>query len=72
MGDINAGLKQLAVRVDENTLKAIDKKRIEMSESLGKIPTRSEVVRMALEHFWLFITTCGNWGTSSPVLTGSK
>lgn len=46
-----AGQKQLAVRVEDDLLIAIDKKRMEMAESSGTIPTRSDVVRIALEHY---------------------
>jgi len=46
-----AGQKQLAVRVEDDLLIAIDKKRMEMAESSGTIPTRSDVVRIALEDY---------------------
>lgn len=46
-----AGQKQLAVRVDDETLQAIDKKRMELAESQGTIPSRSDIVRIALEQF---------------------
>ena len=43
--------KQLAVRVDESFLAAIDQKRIELSKGMGSIPSRSDIVRIALEQF---------------------
>jgi hypothetical protein len=43
--------KQLAVRVDESFLLAIDQKRIELSKGAGSIPSRSDIVRIALEQF---------------------
>jgi hypothetical protein len=42
---------QLNVRVSDVLERAIDKKRIELSKKLGSIPTRSEVVRFALEDY---------------------
>ncbi len=46
------GQKQLAVRVDDETLKAIDRKRMELAEQGGGgIPSRSDVVRMALDQY---------------------
>jgi hypothetical protein len=42
---------QLNVRVSDLLEQAIDKKRIELSRTLGTIPTRSDVVRFALEHY---------------------
>ncbi|MFZ4538787.1 hypothetical protein [Propionivibrio sp.] len=47
----NAGSKQLAVRVEDELLVAIDKKRLEMAHAQGTIPTRSDVVRAAIERF---------------------
>lgn len=45
------GQRQLAVRVDDETLVSIDKKRMELAEQTGEIPTRSEVVRIALDAY---------------------
>jgi hypothetical protein len=45
------GQRQLAVRVDDETLVAVDKKRMEIAAQMGKIPTRSDVVRIALETY---------------------
>lgn len=42
---------QLNVRVSDRLEQAIDKKRIELSQALGSIPSRSDVVRLALEAY---------------------
>ncbi len=42
---------QLNVRVSDVLERAIDEKRIELRESLGTIPTRSDVLRLALEAY---------------------
>jgi Arc/MetJ-type ribon-helix-helix transcriptional regulator len=42
---------QLNVRVSEELERAIDEKRIELRGSLGTIPSRSEVLRLALETY---------------------
>ena len=42
---------QLNVRVSDLLEQAIDKKRIELSRTLGTIPSRSDVVRLALESY---------------------
>lgn len=42
---------QLNVRVSDLLEQAIDKKRIELSTKLGSIPSRSDVVRFALETY---------------------
>lgn len=42
---------QLNVRVSDLLEQAIDKKRIELSRKLGTIPSRSDVVRFALESY---------------------
>lgn len=42
---------QLNVRVTPALESAIDSKRIELSRSMGTIPTRSDVVRFALESY---------------------
>ncbi len=46
-----SGNPQLNVRVEAETLEKIDRKRIELQRILGRIPSRSEVVRMALLQF---------------------
>lgn len=42
---------QLNVRVSDQLGKLIDKKRIDLSKKLGVIPSRSDVVRLALEAY---------------------
>ena len=42
---------QLNVRVSESLEKAIDEKRIELRATLGSIPSRSDVLRLALEAY---------------------
>jgi Arc/MetJ-type ribon-helix-helix transcriptional regulator len=42
---------QLNVRVSDQLGKLIDKKRIELNNKLGTIPSRSDVVRYALESY---------------------
>jgi Arc/MetJ-type ribon-helix-helix transcriptional regulator len=39
---------QLNLRVSEQLERAIDEKRVELRASLGTIPSRSEVLRLAL------------------------
>ena len=42
---------QLNVRVSEVLERAIDEKRIELRSKLGTIPSRSDVLRLALEAY---------------------
>lgn len=42
---------QLNVRVSEGLEKAIDEKRIELRATMGTIPSRSDVLRLALEAY---------------------
>jgi len=42
---------QVNVRLDDEMIRLVDAKRIELQPELGKIPTRSEVVRIALERY---------------------
>ena len=42
---------QLNLRVSESLEKAIDEKRIELRAKLGTIPSRSDVLRFALESY---------------------
>jgi Arc/MetJ-type ribon-helix-helix transcriptional regulator len=42
---------QLNVRVSESLERAIDEKRISLRETLGTIPSRSDVLRFALEAY---------------------
>jgi len=43
---------QLNLRMSETLRKLIDAKRIELSASLGTIPSRSDVLRLALEMYF--------------------
>ena len=43
--------EQINVRVDNKTIEVIDKKRIKLQKELKKLPTRSDVVRLALEEY---------------------
>ncbi|MCP5223097.1 MAG: ribbon-helix-helix protein, CopG family [Zoogloeaceae bacterium] len=43
--------QQINVRLSDALAEQIDRKRIAMQASLGRIPTRSEVLRLALEAF---------------------
>lgn len=45
---IGKGQRQLAVRLEDEVLLAIDRKRMEIAERTGEIPTRSDIVRDAL------------------------
>lgn len=42
---------QVNVRVDGDLIRLLDEKRTELLSELGAIPSRSDVVRMALENF---------------------
>lgn len=42
---------QVNVRVDGDLIRLLDEKRTELLVKLGSIPSRSEVVRMALEKY---------------------
>lgn len=42
---------QLNVRISERLERAIDEKRIELRETLKSIPSRSDVLRLALEAY---------------------
>jgi len=42
---------QVNVRLDTELAVRIDEKRTELQKQLGRIPTRSEVVRLALEKY---------------------
>ena len=47
----NEAGKQLAVRVDDELIAAIDRRRLDLAKESGRIPTRSDIVRLALEKF---------------------
>ena len=54
LGTIRAGAMsrtQLNLRISDDLVKAIDEKRITLRESFGAIPTRSDVLRLALEAY---------------------
>lgn len=42
---------QVNVRISDRLADLLDAKRMELQKKLGKIPTRSQVVRMALDEF---------------------
>lgn len=42
---------QINVRIPEELADRLDAKRVELKKELGKIPSRSEVVRMAIDDF---------------------
>jgi hypothetical protein len=42
---------QLNLRISEELGRLIDAKRIELSETMGTIPSRSDVLRMALAQY---------------------
>ncbi len=43
---------QINLRMSETLRKLIDGKRIALSESLGTIPSRSDILRLALEMYF--------------------
>ena len=45
------GRQQINVRLSDDLVAAIDEKRVKLRDSLGGIPSRSDVVRLALEQF---------------------
>ena len=47
----NVSRNQLNVRASDELAKLIDKKRVQLSSQLGTIPSRSDVVRFALESY---------------------
>ena len=42
---------QVNVRVDGDLIRQLDEKQTELLSKMGSIPSRSDVVRMALEYF---------------------
>jgi len=42
---------QINVRIDSDLASRLDQKRIELQKEIGKIPSRSEVIRIAIENF---------------------
>ena len=51
MGDSFVERIQINVRLEPELADLLDDKRVELKEKLGKIPSRSEVVRLALEEY---------------------
>ena len=45
------GRQQINVRLSDELVAAIDEKRVKLRDALGGIPSRSDVVRMALESY---------------------
>ncbi len=43
--------QQINVRLEKDLAERMDEKRIDLRKSLGYIPTRSDVLRMALEQY---------------------
>jgi hypothetical protein len=41
-------LEQLSIRVSKDIGAAIDRKRIQLSSTMGEIPNRSDIIRLAL------------------------
>jgi hypothetical protein len=46
-------VEQINVRLSPEEIARLDQKRIDLQSELGKIPSRGEVVRMALDAFLL-------------------
>ena len=51
MKKIEADRPQVNVRLTDDLIRLLDAKRVEMLPELGTIPTRSDVVRIAIERF---------------------
>ena len=51
MKKIEAERPQVNVRLTDELIRLLDAKRVEMLPELGTIPTRSDVVRIAIERF---------------------
>ena len=45
------GREQINVRIDSELAMKLDQKRIELQKDIGKIPSRSEVIRLAIEKY---------------------
>ena len=45
------GRQQINARLSDELVAAIDEKRVKLRDALGGIPSRSDVVRMALESY---------------------
>jgi|GEM_PF-1123038 metal-responsive CopG/Arc/MetJ family transcriptional regulator len=44
---------QINVRLPQELMESLDKRRMELHGTMGKIPSRSDVVRLALEAYLL-------------------
>jgi Arc/MetJ-type ribon-helix-helix transcriptional regulator len=42
---------QINVRLSQDQIDSIDRKRIELQQAMGKIPNRSDVLRYALDQY---------------------
>ena len=51
MKKAEADRQQVKVRLTDELVRLLDAKRVEMLPELGAIPTRSDVVRIAIERF---------------------
>lgn len=51
MKKVEAERAQVNVRLSDELVRLLDAKRVDMLPELGSIPTRSDVVRIALERF---------------------
>jgi Arc/MetJ-type ribon-helix-helix transcriptional regulator len=51
MKKIEADRPQVNVRLTDELVRLLDAKRVELLPELGTIPTRSDVVRIAIERF---------------------
>ncbi len=51
MKKTEADRQQVNVRLTDELVRLLDAKRVEMLPELGAIPTRSDVVRIAIERF---------------------
>jgi len=51
MKKAEADRQQVNVRLTDELVRLLDAKRVEMLPELGAIPTRSDVVRIAIERF---------------------
>jgi hypothetical protein len=58
-GKIEEDRVQINVRISDKLAARLDAKRVELQKAMGKIPSRSEVIRLALEDFL-------GLGTQSP------
>ncbi len=66
---------QLNVRMEPDLIRKVEQKRILLAGELGYIPTRSEVLRLALEQYLVGVeiprTPAGKHGPKKPASTRS-